>query len=156
MKYKNWEQIVREADVHPAGGMSRCERLERWAELLAQQPDRRLSTIEGTEFGFRQARRAKRADDSPLTVAFQDPVLRTEGLRGDRVGDALDFFELSEGDVHHLVCFCHYGQTVSAGAVAARLRVMARRVQLPAVPGPILLAGGLSAAAVLGLVIFAL
>ena len=156
MKYKNWEQIAREADVYPAGGMSRSERLERWAELLAQQPDRRLSTIDGTEFGFRQARRAKRADDSPLTVAFQDPVLRAEGLRGDRVGDALDFFELSEGDVHHLVCFCHYGQTVSAGAVAARLRVMARRVQLPAVSGRILLAGGLSAAAVLGLVILAL
>lgn len=156
MKYKNLEQIASEADVHPAGGMSRRGRLERWAELLAQQPDRRLSTIEGTEFGFRRARRAKRADDSPLTVAFQDPVLRAEGLRGDRVGDALDFFELSEGDVHHLVCFCHYGQTVSAGAVAARLRVMARRVQLPAVPGWILLAGGLSAAAVLGLVILAL
>jgi hypothetical protein len=156
MKYKNLEQIAREADVHPAGGMSRRERLERWAELLAQQPDRRLSTIDGTEFGFRQARRAKRADDSPLTVAFQDPVLRAEGLRGDRVGDALDFFELSEGDVHHLVCFCHYGQTVSAGAVAARVRVMARRVQLPAVSGRILLAGGLSAAAVLGLVILAL
>jgi hypothetical protein len=156
MKHMNWEQIAREADVHPAGGMSRRERLERWAELLAQQPDRRLSTIDGTEFGFRQARRAKRADDSPLTVAFQDPVLRAEGLRGDRVGDALDFFELSEGDVHHLVCFCHYGQTVSAGAVAARLRVMARRVQLPAVSGRILLAGGLSAAAVLGLVILAL
>jgi hypothetical protein len=33
---------------------------------------------------------------------------------------------------------------------------MARRVQLPAVPGRILLAGGLSAAAVLGLVILAL
>jgi hypothetical protein len=116
-----------------------------------------LSTIDGTEFGFRRARRAKRADDSPLTVAFQDPALRAEGLRGDRVGDALDFFELSEGDVHHLVCFCHYGQPVSAGAVAARVRVMARRVvQLPAVSGRILLAGGLSAAAVLGLVILAL
>jgi hypothetical protein len=33
---------------------------------------------------------------------------------------------------------------------------MARRVQLPAVSGRILLAGGLSAAAVLGLVILAL
>jgi hypothetical protein len=156
MKYKNLEQIAREADVHPAAAMSRRERLERWAELLEQQPDRRLSSIEGIEFGPRHERLAKRADHSPLTVAFQDPVLRAEGLRGDRVGDAVDVFELSEGDVHHLVCFCHYGQTVSSGAVAARLRVMARRVQLPAVSGRILLAGGLSAAAVLGLVILAL
>jgi hypothetical protein len=156
MKYKNLEQISREADVHPAAPMSRRERFERWAELLAHQPDRRLSTIEGTEFGFREARRAKRADDSPLTVAFQDPVLRAEGLRGDRVGDALDFFEISEGDVHYLVCYCHYGQAVSAGAVAARLRIMARRAELPAVPARILLVGGLSAAAVLGLVALAL
>jgi hypothetical protein len=125
--------------------MSRCERLERWAELLEHQPDRLLPTIEGTEFGFREARRAKRADDSPLTVAFQDPVLRAEGLRDDRVGDALDFFEISEGDVHYLVCYCHYGQAVSAGAVAA-LRIMARRAELPAVPPRILLVCGLSAA----------
>ena len=156
MKYKNLEQIAREADVRSAVGMSRRERLERWAELLAQQPDRRLSTIEGTEFGFRKARRAKRADHSPLTVAFQDPVLRAGGLRGDRVGDAVDFFELSEGDVHYLVCYCHFGQAVSAGAVAARLRMMARRAELPALPARYLVVGGLSAMAALGLVVLAL
>ena len=85
MKYKNLEQIAQEADVHPAVGMSRRERLERWANLLAQQPERRLCAIEGTEFGTRPERLAKRADDSPITVAFQDPVLRAAGLRGDRV-----------------------------------------------------------------------
>ena len=122
MKYKNLEQIAQEADVHPAVGMSRRERLERWANLLAQQPERRLCAIEGTEFGTRPERLAKRADDSPITVAFQDPVLRTAGLRGDRVGDAVDFFDLSERAVHHLICYCHHGHTVSAGAVAARLR----------------------------------
>jgi hypothetical protein len=37
MKYKNLEQIAQEADVHPAVGMSRRERLERWANLLAQR-----------------------------------------------------------------------------------------------------------------------
>ena len=47
MKYKNLEQIAQEADVHPAVGMSRRERLERWANLLAQQPERRLCAIEG-------------------------------------------------------------------------------------------------------------
>ena len=39
MKYKNLEQIAHEADVHPAVGISRRERLERWANLLAQQPE---------------------------------------------------------------------------------------------------------------------
>jgi hypothetical protein len=83
-------------------------------------------------------------------------VLRAEGLRGDRVGDAADFFELSEGDLHQLVCYCHYGHAVSAGAVAARLRVMARRAEARALPTRILLVGGLSAAAALGLVVLAL
>ena len=60
MKYQSLEQIALEADVHPGMGMSRRERLERWVELLERQPDRRLSTIEGTEFGSRREREAKR------------------------------------------------------------------------------------------------
>ena len=156
MKYKNLEQIAREADVHPIMDMSPRDRLERWANLLAQQPERRLCAIEGTEFGTRRERRAKRADGSPITVAFQDPVLRAAGLRGDRVGDAVDFFELSEGNLHHLICYCHQGRTVSAGAVAARLRPMARRAEAPASPARILAVGGLSVVAALGLVVLAL
>jgi hypothetical protein len=156
MKYKNLEQIAREADVHPTVGMSRRERLERWANLLAQQPERGLRAIEGTEFGTRSERLAKRADSSPITVAFEDPVLRAEGLRGDHVGDAVDFFELSERDVHHLICYCHHGRTVSAGAVAARLRSIARRAEAPALPAQTVIVGGLSVAAALGLVVLAL
>jgi hypothetical protein len=135
--------------------MSRRERLERWAKLLAQQPERGLCAIEGTEFGTRRERRAKRADGSPITVAFKDPVLRAEGLRGDRLGDAVDFFEISEREVHHLICYCHHGHTVSAGAVAARLRPMAR-AEAPALPARTVIVGGLSVAAALGLVVLAL
>ena len=155
MKYRNLEQIAREADVHSTVGMSRRERLERWAKLLAQRPERRLYAIEGTEFGTRRERRAKRADGSPITVAFEDPVLRAEGLRGDRVGDAVDFFELSERDVHHLICYCHHGHSMSAGAVAARLRPMARWAEAPALQARTVI-GGLSVAAALGLVVLAL
>ena len=72
MKYRSLEQIALEADVHPDLGMSRRERLERWAELLERQPNRRLSTIEGTEFGSRRDRAAKHADISPLTVTFEE------------------------------------------------------------------------------------
>jgi hypothetical protein len=79
MKYRSLEQIALEADVHPDLAMSRRERLERWAELLEGQPRRHLSTIDGTEFGSRREREAKRADDSPLTVAFEDTALRAAG-----------------------------------------------------------------------------
>jgi hypothetical protein len=127
MKYQSLEQIAVEAEVHPGIGMSRRERLERWAELLEQQPNRRLSTIDGTEFGSRREREAKRSDHSPLTVASEDPVLRAEGLGGDRVGDAVEFFDLAHREVHRLVCYCHHGLTVLSGSVAARVRMTARQ-----------------------------
>jgi hypothetical protein len=155
MKHQSLEQIALEADVHPGAGMSRRERLERWAELLERQPNRRLSTIEGTEFGGRCEREAKRADNSPLTVAFEDRVLRAEGLRGDRVGDAVEFFDLREDQVHYLVCYCHHGQTVAPGTVAARLRMMARQNQRATVSSRGMVIGGLSAAAALGLLFLA-
>jgi hypothetical protein len=155
MKYQSLEQIALEADVHPAVGMSRRERLERWAELLERRPWRRLSTIEGTEFGSRREREAKRADHSPLSVAFEDPALRAEGLRGDRVGDAVEFFDVSHGEVHRLVCYCHYGRTVASHTVASPVRMMARQNE-PATLSPRgMVIGGLSAAAVLGLIILA-
>jgi predicted protein tyrosine phosphatase len=155
MKYKSLEQIAPEADVHPGLGMSRRERLERWAELLERQPNRRLSTIEGTEFGRRREREAKRADSSPLTVAFEDPLLGVEGLRGDRVGDAVEFFDLSHDEVHRLVCYCHHGLTVSPGTVAARVRMMAQRNERATLSSRGMVIGGLSAAAALGLMFLA-
>jgi hypothetical protein len=155
MKYRSLEQITLEADVHPGMGMSRRERLERWAELLERQPHRRLSTIEGTEFGSRREREAKRSDHSPLTVAFEDPVLRAAGLRGDRVGDAVEFFDLSHREVHRLVCYCHYGRTVSPGTVAAGLRMMAQQNERATLSSRGMAVGGLSAAAALGLMLLA-
>jgi hypothetical protein len=155
MKHQSLEQIALDADVHPGRGMSRRERLERWAELLERQPHRRLSTIEGTEFGSRREREAKRADGSPLTVAFEDPILRVEGLRGDRVGDAVEFFDLAHGELHRLVCSCHYGRTVAAGVVAPSVRMMARQNEPATLSSRAMLIGGLSAAAALGLVFLA-
>jgi hypothetical protein len=135
--------------------MSRRERLERWVELLERQPNRRLSTIEGTEFGGRREREAKRADHSPLTVAFEDPVLRAAGLRGDRVGDAVEFFDLSHDEVHRLVCYCHHGLTVLPGTVAARVRMMAQQNEPATLSSRGMIIGGLSAAAALGLMFLA-
>jgi hypothetical protein len=130
MEYRSLDKIAAQAEVQPLGvtapRMSRRERLERWADLLADER-RCLNAIEEMEFGPLEQRNAKRADDSPLTVAFEDPVLRAEGLRGDRVGDAVEFFGLSHGQLHLMVCYCHQGRTISPLAMAARLRSIARR-----------------------------
>jgi hypothetical protein len=41
------------------------------------------------------------------------------------VGDAIAFFGISELELHNVLCFCHYGETMSAGTAAARVRAVA-------------------------------
>ena len=153
MEYKSLDQIRGAADVRPdvAGAapalMTKRQRLERWAELLDGQQGRWLRSIDGTEFGTRAERESKRADGSPLTVAFHDPALRAQGLRGDRVGDAIDFFGLSHREIHHLVCYCHYGRSISAAVVADNVRTLARHADAWTLPRAGTVVAGLSAAA---------
>ncbi len=133
MLYRSLDRIAAEADVlttpdPPASpGLSRRERLERWAELLEREPGRRLPALHGLEYGTPDERLACRADGSPLSVAYADPVLRAAGLEGDTVGNAAEFFGLSHGQLHDLLCFCHHGGTVSASTTAAQVRAFARR-----------------------------
>lgn len=69
--------IHRDADHHP---LTRDERVARWAELLEQDPDRALVTLQETEYQPDIIRDEMREDGSPITIAFKDPVLRGEGL----------------------------------------------------------------------------
>lgn len=129
MKYRNLDQIRDVAEVHadpaPIRPMSHRERLLRWAEVLERLEGRQLRTLMGTEFVSREERAKMRFDNSPLTVAFDDPILRAEGLRGDRLGEATEFFDLSDNDGHNLVCYCRHGRSVSAETVAREVRVVA-------------------------------
>ena len=106
MQYRTLEQTKEVASVLPAAcrePMSRCERLERWAELL-ERHDGDLRTLFETEYANLRRRRLMREDGSPLALAFQDPVLHGEGLKGDTYGDAMDFFSLSDGQLHNILC----------------------------------------------------
>ena len=127
MKLKTLEELKQVAEVRPPlkrDRMSKRQRLERWAEILELAPQRYLRSLYETEYTSRRRRSALREDNSPLTVAFQDPVLRAEGLESDRYGDALTFFELSDGELHYIVCFCHNGPTMKPKAVARRARLI--------------------------------
>jgi hypothetical protein len=128
--------------------LAKHERLERWAMLLARYPERQLASVEEVEYGTVRQQQAKRADDSALSVAFADPVLREQGLESDRVGDAVRFFELSHWEIHQLVCSCHYGRTMEAGTAAVRVRAMAKQAQPRTMPRAGLIAAGISAAAI--------
>jgi hypothetical protein len=153
MEYKTLRELADRADVRldPAFTsrlMAKHERLERWAMLLARDPERQLSSVEEIEYGTVRQQQAKRADDSALSVAFADPVLREQGLESDRVGDAARFFELSHWELHQLICSCHYGRTMAAGTAALRVRALARRAEPRTMPRAGLIAAGVSAAAV--------
>ncbi|MGH6929020.1 MAG: hypothetical protein ACREEV_11940 [Dongiaceae bacterium] len=129
MEHKSLDRIRAVADVLPSWlgvrPLSKCERLERWAEAPEREGGRRLKTLFEIEYVTPLRRRALRADDSPLNVAFKDPTLRAQGLAGDTVGDATAFFGISEWEIHNILCFCHHGDTMSAEVAAMRVRAAA-------------------------------
>jgi hypothetical protein len=125
MKHQTLDQVRTIAEIstdqaRPA--MSRRERLERWAQLLEREPYRPLSTLYQTEYQTRDARGLMHGAESPVSVAFEDPVLRAEGLVDDSYDQAKRFFGLSDRQLHDIVCYCHYGATMTAAAAAHVVR----------------------------------
>jgi hypothetical protein len=147
MEHKTLDEIRDVADVQPSWlgsrPLTKCERLERWAEVLERRGSQRLKTMYEIEYLSRAKRAALRADNSPLSVAFADARLRADGLAGDTVGEAIAFFDVSEMEMHRILCFCHHGDTISANAAAARVRAAAMRAawNRPLFLSPMLVAG---------------
>src|ERR1700674_2234408 len=129
MEHKTRDEIRDVANILPSclrpHPLSKHERLELWAETLERQGGRRLRTLYQIEYAHPAERAGGRADDSPLSVAFDHPRLRAAGLAGDTIGDAIAFFGISESELHNILCFCHYGETMSAEMAAARVRAAA-------------------------------
>lgn len=127
MKHHALEQLQNIARVdqdYPRRTMSRRERLERWAELLERNPQRRLKTLHQTEYRPTMERASMRSDGSPISVAFEDPILRAAGLENDTYGEARRFFELGDDQLHELICYCHFGATVRSKTAARYIRTM--------------------------------
>jgi hypothetical protein len=127
MKHRALEQLQTVANVdfdYPRPTMSRRERIERWADLLERSSHRSLSTLYETEYQPAKERAVIRADHSPISVAFADPVLRSVGLESDTYGEAQRFFELSDHQLHRIVCFCHFGERVITVTAAHHVRAL--------------------------------
>ena len=121
MKHQFPREFDHALQAPPPGSLSREQRLRRWADLL----DRHRGPIEALdriEYLTARERRAVCGARTPMAVAFADPLLRVEGLAGDTLGDAMDFFALSDDDAHRLFCDCHYHGTMSAAGLSRRLR----------------------------------
>ena len=127
MKHQRIDELGAVAEIVPfqTRKMSRRERLERWAVLLDRNPGK-LNALTRIEYLTLAERLEARADNSPLEIAYGDPVLRDDGLASDRLGDAMAFFDLSEHDAHRLFCDCHYAGSMTGAGLAKRLRRVAQ------------------------------
>lgn len=121
MEHKGLDQLRSVADVQPRP-MTRQERLERWIHLLEVNPTRRLNSLGEIEYKPPRERALMREDNSPLTVAYEDPILRADGLASDRLGDVMKYFELTDGQAHYALCSCLGGRTMDSQSFAQRLR----------------------------------
>jgi len=115
------EELASLGEVASPRPLTRLERLRRWAAALDRYPGS-LRPLRRVEYCGAAARAKLRGDDSPLAVAFADPILRSEGLESDRMGDGIGFFGLGDRDMHALVCDCHYGGRIRPADVARRVR----------------------------------
>ena len=126
MRRQSLKQVQKTANVYhrlPHLDLSSQRgRLERWNELLRQEPVRLLTTFTNTEYLSTEVRDRLRCDESPVSVAFADPLMREAGLAGDTYGDAKRFFGLSDKQLHRIVCYCHHGAQTYAAGVACQVR----------------------------------
>lgn len=127
MEHRTSAELKGFADVIRPQELSKKELLGRWALALEKRKGARLYTLRETEHKPVTERSALQQENSPLSVAFDDPVLRSAGLASDKFGEVARFFGLSHWQLHDVVCSCHFGETVAAEVVVARVRRLAAR-----------------------------
>ena len=116
MQHLQQDQLMAMAQPIP---MSRDDKLDRWATLVERSSEP-VRTFHGLEYQSQHKLDQLAAPHSAFAIAAGDPVLKEAGLIGDKVGDAMRFFELSNTDVHDLSCDC-FGH-ISNRRVANRIR----------------------------------
>ena len=116
-----------EAHITQSPRELRRARLKRLAKLLAQH-NGPVTLFSRIEYLAEHERAALRVDNSPLEIAYRDPLFRAQGLASDRLGDGVVFFDLSPGEAHCLLCDCHYTGLVTGGMLAERSRAIADRM----------------------------
>ncbi|HWK65028.1 MAG TPA: hypothetical protein VNS34_08815 [Rhizobiaceae bacterium] len=132
MKHQIPDEIIATSELIPLitepAKLFRWERLNLWADALERHHGQ-LSALRRLEYLSPDELRTYRGANTPLTIAFDEPALRTAGLSGDSLGDAMDFFELTERDAHRLLCDCHYHGAMTGSGLARRIRGHARSTE---------------------------
>jgi hypothetical protein len=124
MKHQSPEQLLELATIvdDPIVPMTRRQRIERWAALLDRHGGPLTALYRIEYLSPEERRRYRGSDNTPLAVAYRDPVLRRDGLAGDTLGDAMDYFGINDWEAHRLLCDCHYFGAMTGRGLAARLR----------------------------------
>lgn len=88
-------------------------RLRRWADVIdAWAKTRkahvvRLPARHGLEYAPVEMLPDIRWPGSPMELAYNDPILRADGLGGDSMKHSMDYFEVTQMDLHGFACDCH-------------------------------------------------
>lgn len=99
--------------------MTRRERLQHWASLV-RAADERFQLFHGLEYAAPAVLRAHQAlAGSAFALAVADPVLQRAGLTDPSMGGVMDFFDLSQSDLHAFSCDC--GGEIDNAAMADRI-----------------------------------
>lgn len=132
MKHQIPDEIIATSELIPLvtepAQLSRWERLHLWADALEAHHGP-LSALRRLEYLSPDELRTYRGANTPLTIAFDNPALRAAGLSGDSLGDAMDFFELTDRDAHRMLCDCHYHGAMTGSGLAQRIRAHARSTE---------------------------
>lgn len=108
-------QMKLESSISLAAVMSRTERLTRWADLI----DKKVSYPRAIGlYGFEYGDKIERLDHTceAFQIAFNDPLLRSDGLKGYTVLDIKQFFGLNDKMIHEAFCECGMATSVSVRA----------------------------------------
>lgn len=109
-----------------AVALTRREKLLHWAKLVTQHPGN-LALFHMLEHwhGDMLLRPMTDVDAGPniFSIASADPVFKAAGLQGDSVKNAMDFFEISQDELHEFSCDCG-GQITNKG-MATRITKLA-------------------------------
>jgi hypothetical protein len=133
MEYQTLDAIHSKAAVLdvPPSLSSKKALLLRWADLLAVDPDAAAGLVHGFEFGRERSAILKEEwhdnSRSPFHVAYADAGLRAKGFVRGTYQEAISFFNLTNREVHYLLCDCHYAAGATRGDVARHVRRVAGR-----------------------------
>ncbi|MCW1432441.1 hypothetical protein [Novosphingobium sp. JCM 18896] len=83
--------------------LTRDERLARWAELLAREPDEIFQLLPPKWIHSRLGFDDVSIEDTPLEIAWRDPIFRVDGLAKSTVQELREYFELSDRELDRIV-----------------------------------------------------